>query len=408
MTALASTHDLLMAAILAEPEDDAPRLALADCLDEHLGDVRCVMCVGSGQAHYATKGIDYGDPCHYCSGTGRAPNSNAARAEFVRVQCELVEHPRPCLKGGLNPGHPRDCRACTLRRRERELLATHARRWLPGDGTVFAHVQAPFVRVDRVDRGDGNKVQYEFRRGFVAQVACDLRTFLGGPCRAVGPHHGDPCRGGRIQSPNAQFTQDCRRCKGTGRTTGIAAGLATQPVTRVVLTDREPSDYTPAGDWYGWWCSEEPGPPDNLPEELWDRLPGATQVGLWKMHESEDAAVAALALAAANHVRSLAPTTHRAACPRCEGKGTLIGDPGCGSCQGDGRVADPDSEYVDGTMDCPDCDRIDCPDCDGGWVTRRGLPPLGAGRAYRPVGSGSDAFLYPRALATLSTSRAVG
>jgi hypothetical protein len=36
------------------------------------------------------------------------------------------------------------------------------------------------------------------------------------PCQAVGPHHGDPCDGGRIQSPNAQFTQDCPACKGTG------------------------------------------------------------------------------------------------------------------------------------------------------------------------------------------------
>lgn len=36
-------------------------------------------------------------------------------------------------------------------------------------------------------------------------------------CRAVGPHHGDRCAGGRIESPNAAFTRDCPACKGTGR-----------------------------------------------------------------------------------------------------------------------------------------------------------------------------------------------
>ncbi len=36
-------------------------------------------------------------------------------------------------------------------------------------------------------------------------------------CRAVGPHHGDVCSGGRVQSPNAQFTGMCEACKGAGR-----------------------------------------------------------------------------------------------------------------------------------------------------------------------------------------------
>lgn len=35
-------------------------------------------------------------------------------------------------------------------------------------------------------------------------------------CTAVGWHHGDPCSGGRVQSPNAQFTRDCPACRGTG------------------------------------------------------------------------------------------------------------------------------------------------------------------------------------------------
>jgi hypothetical protein len=35
-------------------------------------------------------------------------------------------------------------------------------------------------------------------------------------CEAIGPHHGDRCSGGRIQSPNAAFTRDCYECGGTG------------------------------------------------------------------------------------------------------------------------------------------------------------------------------------------------
>jgi hypothetical protein len=36
-------------------------------------------------------------------------------------------------------------------------------------------------------------------------------------CESIGPHHGDKCNGGRVQSPNAQFTQDCPACKGSGK-----------------------------------------------------------------------------------------------------------------------------------------------------------------------------------------------
>jgi hypothetical protein len=51
-------------------------------------------------------------------------------------------------------------------------------------------------------------------------------------CKATGPHHGDPCNGGRIQSPNAQFTQDCPACKGIGlppTVTNAAGGKQLDP-----------------------------------------------------------------------------------------------------------------------------------------------------------------------------------
>jgi uncharacterized protein (TIGR02996 family) len=51
-------------------------------------------------------------------------------------------------------------------------------------------------------------------------------------------------------------------------------------------------------------------------------------------------------------------------CGRCEGDGTLIGDPRCDYCHGDGRVQDPDDDER-AVIDCDHCDRIDCPACTG-------------------------------------------
>lgn len=33
-------------------------------------------------------------------------------------------------------------------------------------------------------------------------------------CDYISPIHGDRCKGGRVQAPNAQFTQQCPKCKG--------------------------------------------------------------------------------------------------------------------------------------------------------------------------------------------------
>src|SRR5947208_75618 len=71
-----------LAAAKKRPDDDSPRLVLADWLEEH-GDV-----------------------------------DDAGRAELVRAQCELAR---------LSPGQPR---AAELRQRERELLARHKRAWI--------------------------------------------------------------------------------------------------------------------------------------------------------------------------------------------------------------------------------------------------------------------------------------
>src|SRR5919201_1793466 len=105
-----SAEEGLLLDVVEHPEDDTPRLVYADWLDEHGGAKR------------------------------------AARAELIRVQCELARLPEE------------DDRVPALRRREEELLAR------PGDAWVKA------LDVPAAD--------YEFRRGFVEQVALGVRQFL--------------------------------------------------------------------------------------------------------------------------------------------------------------------------------------------------------------------------------------
>ena len=94
--------DAFLRAIRADPEADLPRLVYADWLDEH------------------------DDP---------------ARAEFVRVQCELAKLP------------DHDDAYAALEDREHELLAEHEAKWL-GDGPT--------------------PDEWTFRRGFVDEVRLDL------------------------------------------------------------------------------------------------------------------------------------------------------------------------------------------------------------------------------------------
>jgi uncharacterized protein (TIGR02996 family) len=107
-----SDGDALFAAILAEPDEDVPRLAFADWLDE----------------------------------TGGEPDR--ARADFVRVQVALARDPRVDSR----PAAPH---VIDLRGREQVLLTTHRPRWL---GPLCA-------RGGPLEGGHG-----QFRRGFVEVV----------------------------------------------------------------------------------------------------------------------------------------------------------------------------------------------------------------------------------------------
>jgi uncharacterized protein (TIGR02996 family) len=119
------TRAALLAEIIANPDDDGPRLILADLLDER------------------------GDP----------------RGAFIRVQVELADW-REQLKRFVDDHGDR--RLAYLRRRERELLLAHWIGWAAGLGAGYC-----------LNLYDGNPLvppnrAVEFRRGFVEFVECSF------------------------------------------------------------------------------------------------------------------------------------------------------------------------------------------------------------------------------------------
>lgn len=174
-----------------------------------------------------------------------------------------------------------------LRQRERDLLRAHGAEWsrelceaLGGKdalGPSWNYTRSG----ERVEIGEfysstSNDPRWRFERGFPAVLACRWEAWVGGfceavqgsggmydhcncgkcdgdgrvpglcetvawrdgwtvACRAVGPHHGDRCSGGRVQAPNAQFTQRCPAGCDEGRVPQPCPPAA-QPWRKVVLT----------------------------------------------------------------------------------------------------------------------------------------------------------------------------
>jgi len=193
----------LIAAIIAAPADDLPRLVAADWLDS----------VG-----------EYG------------------RAEFIRIQCELVAHEATKKTGQHHNGPDR------------------ARKSLVEQAALLMPAGSP---------------KDTYRRGFVCEVHCKLDECMGGPCSSCGGSgiiHND------MHYAKHYSSETCITCKGTGGQRGIGPNFVReQPIERITITDREP--YVPVrfGPWY-WYngqLGETPNihPQSDLPPELvwWDR-----------------------------------------------------------------------------------------------------------------------------------------
>lgn len=235
-----------LAGIRAMPEDDVRRLVLADWLEER----------GEGE-----------------------------RAEFIRIGVQIRRWGCSFKQTAEQPGWKHDCGTddtgywlCQpLRSRERELLAGSEGRWMEPSPTPSPVVFQPnngeqygWGLREKTRLGD-EFVPVEFRRGFVHTVWCRLADWVGGPC---------PTCGGDGQTsydviPDSDGT--CRPCRGSGRTPGFGPRVvATHPVEKVVVTDREPD---PIG---GGWCwirnrDELIDAGACLPAVVFDRLQGGVK-----------------------------------------------------------------------------------------------------------------------------------
>jgi hypothetical protein len=159
-----------LAAVLADPGDDLPRLVYADWLDETAGAVPCPI----RDCRLLTI-----EDCPHCRGSGTVSDGRRERAEFIR---------KSIAAAGNENG------------------------WV-----LQPHVHHPRKELFRL--AGLRDEQYTFRRGFVESVTCSWAAWGGrrcADCEGTGTLEGGPAS---LANP------PCRYCSGTGRTRGLAAGL---------------------------------------------------------------------------------------------------------------------------------------------------------------------------------------
>jgi uncharacterized protein (TIGR02996 family) len=289
------TEAALLAAILAHPDQDDPRLVYADWFD------------------------DNGEP---------------DRSAFIRAQVELARRAgcKSCARQAVSgrafsltaPG-PFLCRPCdALRRRERELWAPPLNRDLIR--VAQSHGLATLVLPGEPHPDAPYRSWGVVRRGFPDEVRVEtLSQWLGGPCGrcfVVNDGIGDVRRVG------------CNTCSGTGRTPGIGAEVVRRwPVTKCVVADREPTQNERFG--WSWFRADNEQDPYRLRYELFRHLSDDADRGTeWVIgYPTRAAALDALSAAL---IRAAAK------CPACEGRGKRAAGQSvlypCLDCRGTGDV----------------------------------------------------------------------
>ena len=303
-------RESLLCAILANPAGDLPRMVYADWLDENERENEredeCKACKGEGRQSHSHSWSDYAGSgqthfhydCRACSGSGRVSNGFAARAEFIRVQCELAGMKFPRAMAMTPENEERHARREALRKRERELLtAENAMAWGGCSGLWNAGLKVSTYTLNYwKDSTDRNALGMQFERGFVSEVRAPLAVLVGGECERCGGNRHEYDQPGVFYSDS----HPCHACHGTGTTPGIAARLVReQPVTRWVTSDKEPSPNSFGGPVVSWQTDPtEQWMPSWLPRELFVCLDKFEDDGeLWLLYPSREAAIAALSTA---------------------------------------------------------------------------------------------------------------
>jgi uncharacterized protein (TIGR02996 family) len=186
---MTATH--LLSAVLADPFDDAPRLILADWLEENDKPER---------AEFIRDNIQQCDRC--------SPHLYDADNTYG-----IGYHPERDPASGRHEGGWTNCKSC--------------------NGGGSGGIRKRFTDHDNEIL---KKVVYIVRRGFPDEIRCTMREWVGvDPCRQCGG------RGSFIDyGPIRSQVIYCLVCRQTGRTPGIAKAVCEQwPVTVVRLTGAE-------------------------------------------------------------------------------------------------------------------------------------------------------------------------
>jgi len=184
MTAISSDCDALLRAILEAPRDDAPRLVMADWLQEHAREVECERCEGGTLSVWEEHSHQF---CPKCSCSGRVSNGLAERAEFIRVGVELARTPdheygmityEDSVYGGtVTQSNVKYAdRRLELEARSRGLLDTHGERWTMDDlkkPCGYRNDDSFEVRLDR----ESGPSWVEYSRGYISAITLSADDF---------------------------------------------------------------------------------------------------------------------------------------------------------------------------------------------------------------------------------------
>ena len=229
-------------AICDSPDDDTPRLVYADHIQDEgtpeaiaRAEFIRVQCELGGLAHQRTERLD-DDSADWSKCTSVSAVWCPNCGDCV---CRDREHSRSDKGCPLHdPESLHDCleylacRERILRQREMELWELWDRfghGWCKSVAEEIGYAGSMLrdgtARVDLADIGVG----ITFRRGFPAVVRCPLATWVGGVC--------SQCDHGAVYA--GQSSYPCRHCSGTGRTPSIAGKViaACPTIDRVEIPD---------------------------------------------------------------------------------------------------------------------------------------------------------------------------
>jgi uncharacterized protein (TIGR02996 family) len=258
-------RDALLRGVIECPDDDLPRLVMADYLEE---------------------------------------NGEGGYAEFIRLQCELA---RPCCRcddkgtllgcAGDRENPECGCGKLTLRRRERELLKSHWRGWVSPEllGIWNDHIAERTLHARR----EMPEHAFHFTRGFVAEITLPAEEFLRvergllwcpspcpNDCFQLEP--GEPFIAGKFGTctgcggvGKVPPTDGCSACDGAGhpivRLGGLSARRLLYQCSRCLGTGRVPRPFpATAQPVLHVTISDIARPDDPLLEEMRRRCPGVT------------------------------------------------------------------------------------------------------------------------------------